>query len=292
MFRNIVIGITAVVSLLVFSATYFRVEQTERAVLTRWGKFVEVVEPGLGFKWPFMHNVRFFPMSLQTYTNAGHPANTYTIDNQEINIVFTVFYNIPPDNVRFVYENAQNYDALLANIVWDRLKAEMGQVHASHVAENRGAIRDAIKATLVVDAKAIGINVVDFQLTNMDFHESFQNAVRAAASAKQVVEQKEHEKRQVMVDADKAREHAKGEADAKLTVARADATAIQLRGEAEAKSIRAQAEALQQNQKLVELRKAERWNGELPVWITGGAAANIVPFMNVEPPQRRVKEQE
>jgi regulator of protease activity HflC (stomatin/prohibitin superfamily) len=286
MIRNIVIGITLFCTLTLFLSTYYRVEQYERAVLTRWGQVVEVVGPGLSFKAPIMHKVHFQRIDMQTYSNAKQPANTYTIDNQEVDVIFTVFYTIPPEKVQFVYENAQNYESLLANIVWDRLKVEMGRVHASHVAENRGAIRDTIKATLVEDAKVIGINVVDFQLTNMEFHESFQKAVRAAATAKQVVEQKNHEKQQVMVDAEKAREQAKGEADAKLTVARADAASIQLKGEAEAKSIRAQAEALQQNQKLVELRKAERWDGVLPVWITGGSASSVVPFMNVEPPVR------
>ena len=73
---------------------------------------------------------------------------------------------------------------------------------------------------------------------------------------------------------------AKGVADATLLKAEADAKAIQLRGEAEAAAIRAQAEALKQNTGLVELRKAEKWNGALPQQMLSG----IVPFMNFNAP--------
>ena len=41
--------------------------------------------------------------------------------------------------------------------------------------------------------------------------------------------------------------------------------AIQLQGEAQAAAIRAQADALKANSNLVELRRAERWDGKLPV---------------------------
>ncbi|MCC7049830.1 MAG: hypothetical protein IT562_24195 [Alphaproteobacteria bacterium] len=74
------------------------------------------------------------------------------------------------------------------------------------------------------------------------------------------------------------RAEAKGQADANLLVAQAAAKAIQLKGEAEAAAIKAQAEALAQNVRLVELRKAERWNGALPQ----SMLSNVVPFMSVD----------
>jgi uncharacterized membrane protein YqiK len=48
-----------------------------------------------------------------------------------------------------------------------------------------------------------------------------------------------------------------------------------MRGQAEATAIRAQAEALQQNAKLVELRKAEKWDGKLPVQVL----SSVLPMM-------------
>lgn len=79
------------------------------------------------------------------------------------------------------------------------------------------------------------------------------------------------------VQADIRVTQAKAEAEAKLAQARADAEATRLRGEAEATAIRARAEALSSNQNLVELTKAERWNGVLPTTVLPD---NGVPFID------------
>ena len=56
---------------------------------------------------------------------------------------------------------------------------------------------------------------------------------------------------------------------------------IALQGEAQAAAIRAQADALKSNASLIDLRKAERWDGKLPTAIYAGAP---IPFMPVDKP--------
>ena len=73
---------------------------------------------------------------------------------------------------------------------------------------------------------------------------------------------------------------AQAEADSSLARARADAEATRLRGEAEAFAISARGEALRDSPNLVELTKAERWNGVLPTSMIPGTA---VPFLDVLP---------
>ena len=77
------------------------------------------------------------------------------------------------------------------------------------------------------------------------------------------------------------REQAKGAADARLLQAQAEAKAIGLQGEAQATAIRAQADALKSNPTLIDLRKAERWDGKLPAAIYAGAP---IPFLPVDKP--------
>lgn len=57
-----------------------------------------------------------------------------------------------------------------------------------------------------------------------------------------------------------------------MAQAKADALATELRGKAEAEAIKARAQALASNQNLVELTKAERWNGELPTTMLPNSA--------------------
>lgn len=281
-------GIAAICGLILFLMTYFTVDAYERGVVTRFGQIVEVADAGLHFKMPFVNSVTFYRTDIQSIV-PKKPANTYTVDNQEVDVVFTVFYRIPADKVAFIYQNVQDYEPRLEAIAVDRLKSEMGKINVQHVAEKRGEVREKIRTVLRHDAGLLGLEITDFQLTNLEFTKSFRAAVEQAASAKAMVETREQEKLQANKTAERAaieaegkanaiRAEAKGQADANLLVAIAAAEAIRLKGEAEGAAIRAQADALRQNLELVNLRKAERWDGKLPT----AMLSNVVPFMNVD----------
>jgi regulator of protease activity HflC (stomatin/prohibitin superfamily) len=293
-------GAIAVIAIgIIFWMTYYTVRPYERAVLTRFGQLVAVNGEGLHFKIPLVNSVTYIRTDLQTIS-PRQPANTYTIDNQEVDIVFNLFYRVPADKIEFIYRNVQDYKERLEAMAIDRLKAEMGKVNVAHVAEKRGELRDQIKSVLVRDAADIGIQVTDFQLTNLDYTKSFKAAVEQAAAAKAMVETREQElqqskkqaeqaaiqaegranalRAQARGDAEANATRARGEAEARLLIATAEARAIQLRGEAEAAAIKAQADALTANAQLVELRKAEKWNGSLPATML----SNVVPFMGVD----------
>jgi modulator of FtsH protease HflK len=49
----VLLAIAAIVLLIIFSTSFIVVDQTERAVITTFGKFTKVASPGLVFKWPF-----------------------------------------------------------------------------------------------------------------------------------------------------------------------------------------------------------------------------------------------
>jgi regulator of protease activity HflC (stomatin/prohibitin superfamily) len=155
----------------------------------------------------------------------------------------------------------------------------MGKINVAHVAEKRGQLRDAIQNVITREAiDKYGITIVDFQLTNLEYTKTFKAAVEAAAAAKATVETREQERLQAEKTAERQRIEAKGKADAYLFEREAEAKGIKLKGEAEAAAIKAQADALAANQQLVELRKAERWDGQLPKQIYAGAP---IPFMDV-----------
>jgi len=297
-FKLIAIGIFGVLGLLFFALTYFSVEQYERAVVTKFGEVVKIAEPGLHFRMPFVQSVHRYRTDIQNITTKPkEPANTYTIDNQEVDVVFNLFYRIEPAKVAFVYQNVQDYRERLFNMAIDRLKSEMGKINVQHVAEQRGALRDKITEVLAKDSQELGLLVVDFQLTNIEYTKSFRTAVEGAAAAKATVETREQERVQAIKIAERAkidaegkanavREEAKGQADAVLVVAQAEAKAIQLKGEATAKAMFAQADALARNPVLVEMKKAERWNGQLPQQLL----SNIVPLMEFTAPVKRKAE--
>ena len=285
--RAIAIALAAAIVVVLFSGSFYTVAEYERAVLTTWGEFRAVVEPGLHFKLPVAQAVRHYPVNIQQVTL--EQVNTYTIDNQELDATVTIFYRLPAEQLESIYRNVPDYEERVAAITIDRFKSELGKVNTSQVAQKRGEVRDRIKEVLGATVGAtLGIDIVDLQIPNIDYTDSFRAAVDQAAVAKTLVEKQEQQKRQAEIAAEQrrieaaglanaAREEAAGQADAKLLQAKAEAEAIRLRGEAEAMAIRAQAEALRQNPNLIELRKVERWNGSVPQWNGTGP----LPLLNL-----------
>lgn len=280
-------GIAAVCGFILFLSTYYTVEEYEQAVVTRFGSIVAVEGKGLHFKTPFVNSVTFMRTDIQNIS-PKEAANTYTIDNQEVDVNFNLFYRVTPEKVEYIYRNVQDYKARLQALAVDRLKAEMGKINVAHVAEKRGELRDRIKTIIARDAEVLGVTVTDFQLTNLEYTKSFKAAVESAAAAKANVETREQELQQAIKTADRVRTEARGKADAFLYEQEALAKGIKLKGEAEAAAIEAQAKALAANTGLTELRKAERWDGKLPQQML----SNVVPFMGIDqtaasPTQRR-----
>lgn len=282
-------GIFTLLLCVIFFMTYFTVSQNELGVVTRFGKLTYVADHGLHFKVPFVNSVEFYRTDIQDLAPTA-AINTYTIDNQEVDIIFTVFYRIDPEKVPYIFENNRNYRDRLYSLSIDRLKAAVGQVNVQSIAEKRGELRDVIKAVLQKDALALGVTVTDFQLSDLQYTKAFRDAVNNAAVQKANIESFEYQRQQAeksaltaKIDAEgKAnaqRAQASGSADARVLAANAEATAIRVQGEATAAAIKSQADALKSNPDLVNLRRAERWDGKLPTNIYGSAP---IPFLNTQ----------
>ena len=102
-----------------------------------------------------------------------------------------------------------------------------------------------------------------------------QKSLEAKIQATQIAVQRENEVQATIAEAVKNREQAKGEADAQLLRARAEAEAIQIKGE-----------ALRNNQELVALTIAEKWNGQLPDQLITSGNGGGGPILQLLAPQK------
>jgi regulator of protease activity HflC (stomatin/prohibitin superfamily) len=273
------LSVIGVLAFFVMLGSFFTVGEYERDVVTRFGKYSWTAGPGLNFKVPIIDNTTTYRTDLLSLGPSKLPGlSTYTVDNQEVHVMFTIQYRIAPENIEYIYRNVQDLRPRLFQIAEDRLKSELGKVNTSHVAEQRGKLRDSIKKVMQQAVDGLKVEIVDFQLNNIEYDQAFKNAVIASATARQTVEQREQERQQAVKVAEGVVITAKGAADAVKLRGEAEAFAIRVKGEAEGKSILAQADALRANANLVDLRKAEKWNGALPTQMIG----NVMPWMNID----------
>src|SRR5580658_878754 len=112
------LAIFAIFGLTIFFGSWYTVDQTERGVLLRNGAFVEVVQPGLHFKTPWIESV--YKVDMQTHNMTfGRDESTgkdimeaYSADQQPAFLRASVTLHVAPDKVSEVYSRfAGDYNA-------------------------------------------------------------------------------------------------------------------------------------------------------------------------------------
>lgn len=277
-------GVFVAVGLL---STGYTISPNERGVITNAGAYGGVADPGFHLKIPFVTAVHYFRIDTQQFETPE--LNTYTIDNQEIDAKLTVQFQIPVDEVGYIYTHNQGYEQNLLSMVVNEWKIAAGTVNVGDVAQNRGNLVKRVDGVVKERAKALyHLDVTDVQLTNLDYAQTFRDAQAQAAVVKTQVEQAQGLQHKAQIEADTAKIVAAGQANQAIEQARglaqstklqADATsyATQKNGEAQARATQLLAAAVAATPALVDYTRAKQWNGVLPSAIYASAP---IPFLN------------
>lgn len=271
-------GIAAVALASLLLGSWYTVDETERGVLLRNGALVGAVEPGLSFKIPFFESVRF--ISVQNHTTAYRELQAYSRDQQTATLNVSVSWHVEPGAVTEVYTKYKDLDGLVVRLISRQVPTQVetvfGQYNAVSAVQKRADLTADIARA--IKASIDGPVVIDgVQVENIDFSDDYEKSIAERMKAEVAVKTREQMLETEKVQAQIRVTQAQADADAKLAQAKADAEATRLRGDAEADAIRAKAAALASNQNLVELTKAERWDGVLPTTMLPNSA---VPFLN------------
>jgi len=275
-----IFGIVVVLLVLVIlMGSWYTVDETERGVLLRNGAIVKVVEPGLSFKIPFIETVKFISVQSNATTYQGLQA--YSKDQQTATLNVSVSWHVLPAEVDKVYMQYQDLDGLVSRLISRQVPTQVenvfGQYNAVSSVQNRGkfvndvtkAIKDAIAGPVVIDG---------VQIENIDFSDDYERSIALRMKAEVEVKTREQMLATEQVEAQIVVTRAQADADSRVAQAKADAEATRLRGEAEADAIKAKTQALSSNPALIELTKAERWDGKLPTTMLPNGT---LPFIEV-----------
>ena len=266
--KSIVGGLLAVLLLIALMGSWYTVNETERGVLLRNGALVGVVEPGLSFKIPLIETVK--RISVQSNATTYQGLQAYSKDQQTATLNVSVSWHVVPAEVGKVYMQYQDLDGLVSRLISRQVPTQVenvfGQYNAVSAVQNRGkfvadvtkAIKDSISGPVVIDG---------VQVENIDFSDDYERSIALRMKAEVEVKTREQMLATEQVEAQIVVTRAQAEADSKVAQAKADAEATRLRGNAEADAIKAKTLALSSNPMLIELTKAERWDGKLPTTV-------------------------
>ena len=164
-------------------------------------------------------------------------------------------------------------------------KVAAGKYNSLDIAGKRDQLGENTQTLFAKAAKEkYGITVLDVGISDVQLTEKYMHAVEDAAIEKTRVEQARLEQQKKIIAAETAKIEATGVANAAIEHARGDAESINLKATAEAKRIDLEGAALSRNPTLVELRKVEKWQGDVPQVLTvGEKAAGSTPFLSLFP---------
>jgi regulator of protease activity HflC (stomatin/prohibitin superfamily) len=287
--RNIVAAVVfALVGLTVVFGSWYTIDQTQRGVLLRNGALVEVILPGLHFKWPLIDAV--IKVDMQTHNKIyGRDDKTgkstmeaYSADQQPANLRISVTLRVAADKAAEMYSRfGGDYEAAVSRLVqphvYERAKTTFGQYTAQRAITNRGQLNGDVAKSLTEAIAYDPIFIIEsVQIEDITFSPEYIKSVEARMMAEVEVQRYRQQLEREKVQAEIVITKAKGEADAVVAKAEADAKARVLMGDAEATAIQARGDALSKNPSLVGLVQAERWDGKLPVTMIPGAAVPMI----------------
>lgn len=269
---------------------FYSVPTGSRGVVTQFGAIKGIENEGLAVLPPWQKITIF---SIRSEAADIKAAEGSTSDTQPVHVNMTVRYSIALDKVGEVFEK-YSHDGDLSSYVQtataEIFKAVTAHYTAPDLIAKRPQVSQDIFNALQAKLAKYGAQVINIDMTNFAFSESYMTAINdkvtqeqkrlAAENKLKTVEAEQKQKVAVAeADASAVRATADGQAYKTVTEARAEAQAVQVQGEAKAKAMQVQAEALSRNAVLVELTKAEKWDGKLPVNVYAGAP---MPFMSVK----------
>jgi modulator of FtsH protease HflC len=289
--------ILVVIILMLLSSAWYKVDQTERANVRRFGvaQYSKPVGPGFHFKLPLVDTVDKLQVSLTTLHVP--PFEVTTVDNQKVTIDENFNYTIPEEKVYHVmYEIGRSGNTDIDSQVIPVVKDRTGRIFAGQNMSTINASRPAIQAEIEKSVSQavedlFGIQPHSLQIAGIIPSVAFMASNEAAVKAKNDAVAAENTKRTRQFEADQIVIRAKGDADSAIEAARGRSQSILLEAQANKTRQVLEGEGLEARlatemkpfgtpDKYIEYLRAKatlNWNGQQPQIVAGtGTSANLI----------------
>lgn len=225
-------------------------------IRTRFGKASEnIVQEGLNFKIPIMEKIYLIDCRTQkAETNCG----TASRDLQEVSLNVVINYNVNKDSAYKLFkEVGANYETIIISpAILESVKSVTAQYTAEELITKRSEVSDKMQDTLVGKIEGRGFTVVDFNITDLDFSDVYNQAIENKQVAEQQAKQAQYEL-----------EKSKIENERKIAEAEANAKVMQIQNESTTEK------ALELKEIEIKKQFIEKWNGILPTTMSGNVTS-------------------
>ena len=205
--RAVVVAVLALVLLIGSSSCFYTVDDKQQAVVTTFGKVTDVTDAGLHFKLPFgiqqtkKVDVNVYQKIELGYTSSGDEyyevnekeSTMITGDYNIVNVDFFVEYKIS-DPVKYLY-SSNNPEMILRNLIQSQVRNVVGSSSVDSVlTDGKENIQSQVKelVTQILSEYDIGLTLVDVRIQDsepptQDVIEAFKAVETAKQQAETVV---------------------------------------------------------------------------------------------------------
>lgn len=262
------------------------------------------LEPGWHWRAPIGERITEYSATLQNHrmtvqkdeasgamTGTGTAILVTSSEGQKITLDVVVQYSVIGNEAPQLYQELRGagMDVISTQIVDQLVRSKIVGLGSQRGWEDINVNREALGAEALAQLKDefkrrhLNLNLISVQQSYIPT--ALEQQIDLKIAKQQEIQQKQSELEQAKIDANKAQVAAEGQANAARAAAAGEAEAALTRAEATAKVTRLQAEAqaeanrlLQQSlsPEVLESKRLDRWNGQLPAYQFGNNAQPLV----------------
>lgn len=215
----------------------------------------------------------------------------FSSDIQEVSVTYTVNYQINKENAQTIYRTigTDYFDLVVSPKISEAVKDVFAKYSAESLIESRASVSKQIQEILIEAVSVYNIEIVSASIENIDFTDSFTNAVEEKQVAEQnkLKAQTEQEQKTIEAAAEAERKviAAQADSDTAIIAAQADAEVAKIaadsaeyQGQKDAAIMSNLGEMLTRYPELIDYYYTQNWNGELPdTYVSDGT----LPVLNL-----------
>src|SRR5580692_7722265 len=160
-----VLSFVGILVLFLVLGSFFTVQTAQVAIITRFGRFLRVANPGLNWKWPFIDTVAA-RMSLRV-NQITLTMETKTKDNVFVTIPISVQNRVRPEKAFDAFYKLSNPVAQIQSYVEQVILGHVPGMTLDEVFASQSGIAAAVKQELDADMAGFGYEIVNVLVTDI-----------------------------------------------------------------------------------------------------------------------------
>lgn len=219
-------------NVLTFLLMFVTVRQGSIAVLTVFGKYRRVLQPGLNFKIPFIERVH----RIVSVQNRSIELDFQAITQDQANVYFKamLLYSVLDSNeetiknVAFKFVDERDFMTALIRTIEGSIRGFVATKRQAEILSLRKEIVESVKESIDHVLESWGYHLLDLQLNDITFDEAITKSMAQVVASSNLKAAAENEGQALLITKTKA---AEAEGNAIKIAAEAEKIAAQLRGQ-------------------------------------------------------------